>query len=82
MADAWQQALGRLSRRINKPTFEAHIKTLHPASLSDSGEVVLVVPSAFTREWIAKRHLPDLVGALGEVIGGPVTVHLRLAEEG
>ncbi len=78
---AWQQALQQLSGRVNTPTFETHIRTLRPLSLSESGEVLLAVPSAFTRGWIEKRHLPNLEEALSATLGRPIAVRLTGKEE-
>ncbi len=88
---AWDRALRTLSGRVNKPTFEAHIRTLRPVSLTEVGgdeagasspsplpvEITLGVPSAFTREWVEKRHAPLIAGILEEILDRDV--HLRFA---
>lgn len=72
---AWDRALRTLSTRVNKPTFETHIRAIRPLSLSeDNSEGILVyqinlgVPSAFTREWVEKRHSALIADVLGEIL--------------
>lgn len=79
LAAVWNQALGLLAGRVNKPTLEAHLRPLRVASIADDGSVLLLAPHAATRDWIEKRHLPSVVEALGEVLGKSVTVCLRTA---
>lgn len=73
---AWQEALLHLAEQVNKPTFEAHIRTLRPVSLSESGEVLLQAPSDFTRSWIEKRHLPAIQAAFTTALKQETTVKL------
>lgn len=82
---AWDRALRMLATRVNKPTFEAHIRTLKPLAISDSTEgglarsaITLGVPSAFTREWVEKRHAPLIQGLLEEILDRDVRVHFTL----
>jgi len=51
------------------------------ASVADDGAVLLLAPHASTRDWIEKRHLPAVTEALGETLGRPVRVTLRLAKD-
>jgi len=74
-----------LATRVNKPTFEAHIRTLKPLAISESSEgglarcaITLGVPSAFTREWVEKRHAPLIQGLLEEILDKDVRVHFTL----
>ena len=90
---AWDRALRTLSSRVNKPTFEAHIRTLRPVSLTEIGageagasspaaplpvEITLGVPSAFTREWVEKRHAPLIAGILEEILDRDVRLRFAL----
>jgi chromosomal replication initiation ATPase DnaA len=77
LAVAWQEALLLLAEQVNKPTFEAHLKTLRPVSLSDSGEVHLQVQSDFTRSWIEKRYLQDVEQALSAALKRNIIVRLH-----
>ncbi|MES2463609.1 MAG: DnaA N-terminal domain-containing protein, partial [Armatimonadota bacterium] len=87
MRRAWDRALRGLAARVNKPTFEAHIRTLRPLSLveeaSETGgtavyAITLGVPSAFTREWVSQRHGPLIQGLLEEVLDHDVRVRFVL----
>ncbi len=80
---AWDRALRLLATRVNKPTFEAHIRTLRPVSLTEDGEVTLGVPSAFTREWVEKRHAPLIKNLLEEILDKDLRLRfLLLPKEG
>ena len=79
LACAWHEALRVLAGLVNKPTFEAHIRTLRPVErVGDT--VTLFCPSAFTREWILKRHETHLVEALSAALGTAVAVQLNHSE--
>jgi hypothetical protein len=73
---AWPVALKEIAEVVNPPTYHTHIKPLVPLDLNDSGEVSLLVPTAFTRSWLETRHLPTLEGALRKALGRAVTVRL------
>ncbi|MBC8101924.1 MAG: chromosomal replication initiator protein DnaA [Cytophagales bacterium] len=84
---AWDRALRGLATRVNKPTFEAHIRTLRPVSLAEEAEenggppvciITLGVPSAFTREWVSQRHGPLIQGLLEEMLDREVRVRFVL----
>lgn len=82
---AWDRALRMLATRVNKPTFEAHIRTLKPLAMSElvegglpRCEIVLGVPSAFTREWVEKRHAPLIQGLFEEILDRDVRVSFSL----
>jgi hypothetical protein len=87
----WRAVLPRMAATVNKPTFEAHIRTLVPLSLSVAPEptpdaphgatnrvLTLRVASPFTRDWLEKRHAAALNEALSESAGEPITVRLVL----
>ena len=83
---AWDLTLRQLSTRVNKPTFETHIRAIRPVDLHEiSGdprrtvEVTLGVPSAFTREWVEKRHSALIAGILEEILDRDVAVKFALA---
>lgn len=84
---AWDRALRMLATRVNKPTFEAHIRTLKPLALHEPMvegrilcQVVLGVPSAFTREWVEKRHTPLIQGLLEEILDREVRLQFALLQ--
>lgn len=74
-----------LATRVNKPTFEAHIRTLKPLELSESTDreqpvyvVTLGVQTAFTREWVEKRHAPTIQNLLEEILDRDVRLRFTL----
>lgn len=78
---AWQEALPTLSPLMSAPAFHTHVARLRPIHLTELAdgagvEIALAAPSAFTREWVEKRHVPAIEEALGSVLGCPVTVRL------
>lgn len=82
---AWDRALRMLASRVNKPTFEAHIRTLKPLALSERmhegmmlSEITLGVPSVFTREWVEKRHTPLIQSLLEEILDHDVRLQFAL----
>ena len=82
---AWDRALRMLATRVNKPTFEAHIRTLKPLELVETTErdrpvcvITLGVQTAFTREWVEKRHAPTIQGLLEEILDRNVRVKFSL----
>jgi len=77
----WDRALGLLAGRVNTPTLETHLRPLRIASVDEDGAALLLAPHESTRDWIEKRHLPAITEALGEALGRPVTVRLRLVKE-
>ena len=76
---AWDRALRLLAQRVNKPTFETHLRSLRPRSLAQESDergrtvhsVTLGAPSVFTREWVEKRHAPLISQTLEEVFDAP-----------
>ncbi len=82
---AWDRALRMLATRVNKPTFEAHIRTLKPLELTEGTDrdqpvyfITLGVPTAFTREWVEKRHAPTIQNLLEEILDRDVRVRFTL----
>ena len=85
---AWDRTLRMLATRVNKPTFETHIRTLKPLFLSERMsegrilcDITLGVPSAFTREWVEKRHTPLIQGLLEEVLDREVRLQFALLQD-
>ena len=92
----WNHALRLLATRVNKPTFEAHIRHLKPLALEEtkaetknelkegvffSHVITLGVPSAFTREWVEKRHAGLIQSILEEILDQPVQVKFTLIDK-
>ncbi len=76
----WRVALSLLENRVSLPTLQAHLKTLRLGTV-EAGEAIMIAPSAFTREWIDKRHRADIEQALSEAAGQPLTLRLQLASK-
>ena len=80
IAGAWEAAQPALQASVNAPTYHTHLKQLQPLYL-ETGEpetVVLLAKSAFSREWLEKRHIELLTIALSDALGRPVIVRLTL----
>jgi chromosomal replication initiator protein len=82
---AWDRALRTLATRVNKPTFEAHIRAIRPVSLVEGTDnqksvyiITLGVPSAFTREWVENRHGGLICGTLEEILDHDVRLRFSL----
>ncbi len=84
---AWDRALRLLATRVNKPTFETHIRAIRPLLLTEGHEensgkillkITLGVPSAFTREWVEKRHSSLIAGVLEEILDRDVQLSFAL----
>lgn len=83
---AWDRALRMLSQRVNKPTFETHLRGLKPLAFAEEvnerGQVVRRVtvgaPSAFTRSWVEGRHAPLIREILEEIFDGTVILEFAL----
>lgn len=74
---AWDRTLRLLANRVNKPTFETHLRPLRAIDLElddHEARLTLGVLSHFTREWVEKRHGSVLMECLEEVFGRSVTV--------
>jgi chromosomal replication initiator protein len=82
---AWDRALRSLATRINEATFKTHIRAIRPISLTEGTEnnksvyiITLGVPSAFTREWVEKRHASLISGILEEILDRDVQLRFTL----
>ncbi|MBC8141378.1 MAG: chromosomal replication initiator protein DnaA, partial [Armatimonadetes bacterium] len=83
---AWDRALRMLSQRVNKPTFETHLRGLVPLGMveeiSDRQQLVRRVtigaPSAFTRSWVEGRHAGVIKECLEEIFDGAVILLVGL----
>ena len=52
----WNSVLGEIELNISKPQFNTWIKNTYPISM-DEKEIVICVPSAFTRDWLENKFL-------------------------
>ena len=86
---AWDRALRSLAARVNKPTFETHIRAIKPLGMNDETidgrmhcNVILGMPSAFTREWVEKRHATLIAQVLEEILDCDVRLKFQLTPRG
>jgi chromosomal replication initiator protein len=75
---AWDRALRSLATRVNKATFEGHMRKLRPLALTEDGEVTLGVPSAFVREWVETRHATLIKSLLEEILDKDIRLRFVL----
>jgi hypothetical protein len=79
---AWSHTLTLLAEKVNKPTFETHIKQIRPVTVTDTDghvTVVLAAASAFSQEWVRGRHIETLRIALAEALGKiPETIAIEI----
>jgi chromosomal replication initiator protein len=74
---AWERAAPMLASKVSKITYESCIRPMKPISLHDH-EMVLGIGSAFAREWVEKRCMGAIKGALETVIGHSVEVVVKV----
>lgn len=72
----WDKMLEILEQQVSEPTYKTHICSLQLLSIDlneeeTGGEVVIQVPSHFTREWMAKRHVDTIASAIAAAMGNP-----------
>jgi hypothetical protein len=75
LREPWRRALETLQAKLNKPTFETHIRGITPVAEAVDA-VTLGVPSSFARQWLEDRHSGALVEALSVALRRPITVRL------
>jgi hypothetical protein len=82
----WSHTLHILADRVNKPTFEAHIKLLRPVSMVEEGEqvtVMLAAVSLFSQGWVRDRHGETVREALAGALGRSVeSVIVEIGRQG
>ncbi|MCX7599523.1 MAG: chromosomal replication initiator protein DnaA [Armatimonadetes bacterium] len=78
LKDIWTLALRDLQRRVSAATYEGFLRQTTLVSY-DGSTVVLRAPNSFARDWLLRRHLPDICESLSAVAGRPVEVELTAA---
>lgn len=79
LCGVWNGVLRRLSRSVNKPTFETHIRMLGLLALDkDAGTAQIAAPSAFSRQYIEGRHKQHLEEAFTAELGKTIAVDIVL----
>jgi chromosomal replication initiator protein len=78
-SQVWQQALPRIERQLNRPSFEAFLKAMRPMML-DQDVFVVSVPSLFAKEWVESRYRRLISETLQEVLMHGVDVQFVVAD--
>src|SRR5437016_3204657 len=73
----WDGVLRRLAAEVPQAWLERFIRPLVPVTI-ESGTAILEVPGRFVMEWVKERYIGTLETLLGDEIGEPVVIELRL----
>jgi chromosomal replication initiator protein len=75
----WDAIAGRLKQTLSETTYDTWFGHAEPHSLGD-GQLVVVVPNDFTRDWIESHFHGFVSGAARESLGRDVAVSFSVAE--
>jgi chromosomal replication initiator protein len=64
----WNSVLGEIELNISKPQFNTWIKNTYPISMDES-EIVICVPSAFTRNWLENKFNLTILNSIQKITG-------------
>lgn len=64
----WNSVLGEIELNISKPQFNTWIKNTYPISMDES-EIVICVPSAFTRDWLENKFNLTILNSIQKITG-------------
>jgi chromosomal replication initiator protein len=64
----WNSVLGEIELNISKPQFNTWIKNTYPISM-DEKEIVICVPSAFTRDWLENKFNLTILNSIQKITG-------------
>jgi len=64
----WNSVLGEIELNISKPQFNTWIKNTYPISMDES-EIVICVPSAFTRNWLENKFNMTILNSIQKITG-------------
>ncbi len=64
----WNSVLGEIELNISKPQFNTWIKNTYPISMDDK-EIVICVPSAFTRDWLENKFNVTILNSIQKITG-------------
>ncbi len=64
----WNSVLGEIELNISKPQFNTWIKNTYPISMDDK-EIVICVPSAFTRDWLENKFNITILNSIQKITG-------------
>lgn len=74
---AWDEVRRSLELELQRSSFD---KFIRPITVQDfaMGRVLMVVPGQFAAEWVKSRFLKRLQTMLGDELGEPITIDLRV----
>jgi chromosomal replication initiator protein len=78
--DFWVEALERLQLLINRPTYEAWIKTAVIEEFSET-RLVLRTANPFARKWLQKYYIKTMTDVIQEIIGRPIEIQMTVASD-
>lgn len=76
--DFWVEALERLQLLINRPTYEAWIKTAVIEEFSET-RLVLRTANPFARKWLQRYYIKTMTDVVQEIIGRPIEIQMTVA---
>ncbi len=76
--DLWSEVLERLQLLLNRPTYEAWIKTAVVEELTDT-RMVLRTSNPFARKWLKKYYFKTITDVIHEIVGRPIEIHMTVA---
>ncbi|MBS1709687.1 MAG: chromosomal replication initiator protein DnaA [Armatimonadetes bacterium] len=77
LRQAWDQVLARVKDKLPVTSFDRFLKPLKPNGVHD-GRVCFLAPGKFIQEWVQEKYIEMLEQALGDELGRPVTLELRV----
>lgn len=76
----WNSVLGEIELNISKPQFNTWIKNTYPISM-DEHEIVICVPSSFTREWLQNKFNTTIANSIQKITGKMKYVRYVIQEQ-
>lgn len=76
--DFWVEALERLQLLINRPTYEAWIKTAVIEEFSET-RLVLRTANPFARKWLQRYYIKTMTDVVQEIVGRPIEIQMTVA---
>ncbi|MDQ4148532.1 MAG: chromosomal replication initiator protein DnaA [Actinomycetota bacterium] len=76
-SDLWDHAASLLRRQLAEPTFQSWFAPMRVGS-SPPGELVLLVPSKFAKDWVEPRYLPLIEAAVATAAGRDLDVRIHV----
>jgi chromosomal replication initiator protein len=75
LSELWQKLVASLESTLSRAALNRWLRNITPLSL-DQGTLRIGVPSAFARDWVERKALPQLRSEAQRLLGEPVRVEL------